>query len=297
MWAGSRLAILGAAGVAALATLFSGLASAAYPADPLADGNPSFCAPKKPVEDFGLLELPPVREVPETGEGLGHPAVDIYGGWGRVMPRPGGFGYGFSEHNYGGTVLLDWTVTAELWAVDSQGNTHQEVDSEELFIHRLDAADQPHIEVEPPEGRRGFYRFDMQISNRAGKTLGSYSAYFKVVRPYLKVDLGLARDAVRPGDRVFSRLENFGSESVTYGEDFAVQRLEGGQWVNQSALTPDYWLLWLGFLSPGGTGLCNSFVLPANTAPGRYRVVKSIGMERGGRRKGEVLRAPFTVSA
>lgn len=296
-WTGSPVA----AGVSqiiligALAILTSGTAHAAYPADPLADGNAAFCAPKEPVEDFGLLGLPPVRKVPESGEELGHGAVDIYGGWERVMPGPGGFGYGFSEHNYGGTVLLNWTVTAELWTIDKQGNAYQEVDREDLLIHRLDAAHQPHIEVEPPKGRRGFYRFDVQISNQAGEVLGSYGAYFKVVRPFWKVTLGLALDTLRPGQRVFGRLENFGTERVSYGEAFRVQRLEGGRWVNQPELTPDHWLAWLGGLPPGGTGLCNSFVLPTDASSGRYRVQKSVGPGRGAKKRA-VLAAPFTVT-
>jgi len=282
--------------VTALAVaLFPGIASAAYPADPAADGNPAFCVPKKPIEDFGLQALPPVREAPESGEALGHGAVDIYGGWDRVMPIPHGFGYGFSEHNYSGTVKLDWTVTAELWTIDKNGTPFEEVDHEELFIGRLDAAHQPHIEVEPSKGRRGFYRFKMKISERAGNELGSYGAYFKVVRPFWKVRLGLARAVVRPGQRVYSRLENFGTETVGYGESFTVQRREGGRWVGQPDLTPDLWLLWLGFLPPGGTGLCNSVTLPDDTSPGRYRFVKQVQPGPGHRRKGVTLTAPFTV--
>jgi hypothetical protein len=54
-----------AVGLAAAFAFAADSAHAAYPADPLADGNAKFCAPKKPVEDFGLLGLPRVREVPE----------------------------------------------------------------------------------------------------------------------------------------------------------------------------------------------------------------------------------------
>lgn len=144
--------------------------------DPFTFGDPAFCAPKKPVRDFGLSRLPAVREVPESVKSLGYGAVSIYGGWSRVMPEPSSFGYGFSESNYDGAVRLDWTVTASLWTVDWKGRRLREVDRQELFIGDLDAAHQPHIEVEPPGGRRGFYRFDMRIVDRSGKTVGSFGA-------------------------------------------------------------------------------------------------------------------------
>jgi hypothetical protein len=288
-----RIVISVVAVFAALTLALSENAVAAYPADPLADGNPAFCAPKEPIQDFGLSNLPPVQEVPESGDELGHGAVDIYGGWDHVMPKPHGFGYGFSEHHYGGTARLDWYVTASLWTIDKRGTPFQEVDREELFIGRLNAVHQPHIEVEPPAGRRGFYRLDMRISNQAGTVLGSYGTYFKVVRPFWKVKLGLARDEVQPGQRIFSRLENYGTETVHYGEAFGIQRLEGGEWMGQPDLVRGIWLRWLGILGPGRTGLCNSVSLPDDMEPGRYRIVKSV--EPGPRQKRIFLTAPFTI--
>lgn len=290
-----RLLTWCAVGFAGIALSSADAATAAYPANPLADGNPAFCAPKRPIEDFGLLDLPPIQEVPEeAGKALGRGAVDIYGGWGRVMPKPTGFGYGFSEHNYSGTVLLGWTITAELWTVDKNGSAFQKVDSQELFIGRLDAAHQPAIEVEPPKDRRGFYRFDMQIESAAGKTIASYGAYFKVVRPYWNVKLGLARNQVQPGQRVFSRLENFGTETVSYGESFSIERFEDGRWIRQPDLTPRLWLMWGGILGPGGTGLCNSIRLPADIDAGRYRVIKLAERSRRAREEAR-LTASFTV--
>lgn len=279
-------------GVAASA---SDTATAAYPADPLADGNPGFCAPNEPVEDFGLLELPPIREVPEeAGKALGRGAVDIYGGWDRIMAGPSGFGYAFSENNYTGTVRLDWTITAELWTVDKKGTAFAKVDSAELFIGRLDAAHQPSIEVVPPKDRRGFYRFNMRIEFAGGKVVASYGAYFKVARPYWNVKLGLAQETVRAGQRVFSRLENLGTERVFYGEAFSIERFENGGWTRQGDLTRNAWLMWLGGISPGGTGLCNSIRLPEDLSAGLYRFVKSV--EPGPRgRKSARLTAPFTV--
>ena len=245
--------------------------------DARTSGDPGFCAPTL-VRDFGLSSLPRAHEVPESGKPFGHGAVDIYGGgWTRVMPQPVSFGYGFSEHSYGGTVRLNWTVTAQLWAVDKTGATFQEVDSGELHIGRLGALHQPSIHLDPPKDRRGFYRFDLQITDEAGKELGSYDVYFKVVRPFWKPKLGLNRKWVHPGGTVLSRVENFGSETVQYGEAFRVQRFVGGQWLEQPDLLAPRWLLWLGALGAGGIGRCSSMSLPADASPGLYRIVKEVG--------------------
>ena len=195
------------------------------------------------------------------------------------MPEPSSFGYGFSEHNYGGTVLLDWTVTAQLSTVDRRGELLEQVDSDRLSIGRLDAAHQPNIEVEPPPDRRGFFRYDMQIANAAGRVLGSYGAYFKVVAPSWRPKLQLSRDTVYPGEQLRIRLASFGSETVAYAEPFGVMRFEDGRWALAPDLTPDRWLKWLGFISPGLTGRCNRLVLPSGTPPGRYRVVKVVGTQ------------------
>lgn len=258
-------------------------------------GDAAFCAAKTPVRDFGLSRLPALRKVPESAKPLGYGAVSIYGGWSRVMPQPFSFGYGFSEDNYRGVVPLDWTVTAQLWTANRNGTTLREVDREELFIGDLDATHQPHIEVDPLEGRRGFYRFDMQIVDRAGDGIGSYGAYFKVVPPTWKPRLGLSHDIVRPGERLLIRVENYGSETVTYGESFRVQRFEDGAWAPVADLTRHPWFMWLGALGPGGTGRCSSLSLPPDTAPGRYRIAKQVGTLRWPKGKRFRLTAPFEV--
>lgn len=281
--------------------LMACLATTACPAPASASmftyGNPAFCAPKKPVRDFGLSKLPPVREVPESAKPLGHGAVTMYGGWSRVMPEPQPFGYGFSEHNYGGDgVRLDWTITAQLWTVDKRGTPFREIDHEELFIGHLSALRQPHIDVDPPKGRRGFYRFSMQIADRSGKVIGAYGAYFRVVRPSWRPKLRLTREVLRPGERLLIRIENYGSKSVSYAEPFGVQRFENGGWVPVPDLLRARWRMWLGLLGAGGTGKCNVLSLPPDMPFGSYRIVKRVGTELGPRGRQVQLTAPFVVA-
>lgn len=274
-------------------------ATGATASDAFDFGNPSFCAPQPPVVDFGLSSLPAVHELSEreVGKELGHPAVSIYGGWSRVMSKPEKFGYGFSEDDYRGPVRVDWTVTAQLWAVGREGRAVEEVGHTGRYLKTIDAAYQPHIDLRPPD-RRGFYRFDLRIQSE-GTTIGSYSAYFKLVRPSWRPRLKLNRTVARPGQRVLSRLENLGSELIEYGEEFSVQRREGGRWRSaMDLLGRGGWLLWAGGLSAGGIGQCSALRLPADTAPGRYRIVKDISRPGGGRH-GKVfsVTAPFRVVA
>jgi len=264
-------------------------------ANPFMSEGSTFCDQRKPVRDFGLSGLPPVREAPESLKGLGYGAVTMYGGWDRVMSEPYPFGYGFSERRYDGSLPLDWTVSAQLWAIDRRGSDLEEVDRDELFIGRLSAASQPKIEVHPPEDRRGFYRFDMQIVGSEGREIASYSAHFKVVQPSWRPRLRLNRTVVRAGERLLARLENLGSRTVSYGESFGVERRDGGTWTPARDLLRGRWLMWLGLLGPGGSGKCNSLSIPPDTPPGSYRIVKGVGSDRWPKGREERLVAPFKV--
>ncbi len=262
-------------------------------------GEPAFCVPKKPARDFGFSQLPPVREVPVDGQlPFARPNVNIYGaGSSHVLTGRGSFGYGFSEENYEGTVRLDWTVTMQMWLLGRGAKPLREVDRETLQIGELDAADQPHISVETGS-RRGFYRADIQFTDQDGKQLGAYSSYIKVMRSFWKAKLLLDRRVYRPGQGVFSRPANLGTRTMTYGEDFAVQRWEDGRWAAAPEMTPNGWLLWLGVGGPGSPGLCSTTRVPADEAPGRYRIVKPVTELVPHRRdRPRRLVAPFLVAA
>lgn len=284
--------------VLAVAAMAAGAGDArAY--DPFTLGNPAFCEPKEPVRDFGFSRLPPVRTVPVDGQlPFARPNVNIYGSSPRVvLDRRGSIGYGFSEENFSGTVRLDWTVTAQMWLLGRRGKPVREVDAETLVIGELDAGDQPHISTETL-GRRGFYRFDIQFTDRDGNQLGAYSAYVRVARSFWKARLKLDRRIYRAGRRVFARLENLGTRTMTYGEFYAVQRRVRGGWVAAPELTPNGSLLWLGIAGPGAIGRCNAPRLPRDVEPGRYRIVKTV-TELVPKRRDRVhhLVAPFRVAA
>lgn len=285
-------------GRTALAVACTVMALAVVPAGASA-GGPAFCVPKKPARDFGLSHLPPVRNAPFDGTmPFAPPNVNVYGGslLGEVSPGRTSSGFGFSEENYDGTVRLDWTVTMQMWRLGGRGASLREVDSERLFIGELDAGNQPHISVETL-GRHGFYRADVQFTDEDGRQLAAYSSYVKVMRPFWKARLRVDRRTYRPGQKVLSRLENLGTRTMTYGEEFEVQRLARGKWVAAPDLTPNGSLLWLGVSGPGAYGVCNSVRLPKDVAPGRYRIVKPV-TEAVPHRRDRLRRlvAPFLVA-
>jgi hypothetical protein len=272
-----------------------GLPGAATSAAAGSSANPSFCSPTKPLRDFGLSKLPPLREFPlDKQPSFVPPNVNVYDSGEQIVTGPTSFGYGFSEDNLEGTVKLGWTVTAQLWRITRGGRPLRQVRSTVLQIGRLDAAHQPHIDADLP-GQRGFYRFDFQFSDRDGSQLGSYGSYVRVVKPFWRVRLGIEHRSYRSGERVQTRVENYGTEAVAYGEDFLVQRLEEGRWLRDRALTPDGFFLWLGILRAGNPSPCIGPRIPSGTEPGRYRILKSVGHPSDFEDNPRWLTAPFTV--
>ena len=205
------------------------------------------------------------------------------------------FGYGFSEDNFRGPARVHWTVTAQLWALDGEGNAVEEVAHTGLSLPKIDAAHQKNIGLTPPD-RLGFYRFDLEIWSR-GRELGSWSSYLTVVRPSWRVRLAVDRAVVHPGQRVLARLENLGTAEVGYGEYFKVARRREGGWSAAPGLTQEFWEEWAGGILPGGFGTCNAVNLPDDVAPGRYRIVKYVTRGIGvGDGNPERVAVPFTVA-
>ncbi|HEX5761810.1 MAG TPA: hypothetical protein VFY04_01675 [Solirubrobacterales bacterium] len=267
------------------------------PGDPFSFGNPAFCSPKDLVRDFGLSRLPPVREVPESGDLPFAPkTVSLVGYGGHVLPIGESFGYELWSENYVGRTPLHWTLTAQMFAVSRSGTTGQEVDREEIEVPTISSGDQIALYLDPAR-QPGFYRYDLSISNEEGKVLGRYSEYLKVfAKEFWKVRLGLSRRRVRPGQRILSRVENLGTVPVRYGEDFSVQRFDGSDWIGVPEATPGLVASWLGNVAAGGTGRCSALSLPRDFPLGRYRIVKRVnpGSRFPGRRLYH-LAAPFKV--
>lgn len=264
-------------------------------------GQHSFCDPDRQARDFGFAALLPVHELDESTSGreLGHPHVTVYGGLQEVRPvtRPGKVGFHFFETGSPDPVFVHWTVTETLWAVDAHGEHAVEVGHAGLVVDPINLQHEPGptIGIAPP-ARLGFYRYDLRIIQR-GETIGTYSAYLKLVRPSSRARLLLGHRIVPAGGRIPWRLENLGSEQVDYGEEFKVERKQGGAWTHVRGFGEGVWSLVTLILEPGATGGCETQRLPWSLPPGRYRIVQEAELFRWPKVKPDdvMLKAPFTV--
>ncbi|MDQ3725744.1 MAG: hypothetical protein M3335_07655 [Actinomycetota bacterium] len=212
-----------------------------------------------------------------------------------IVGKGGGFGYRFFDETYGRReqVRLDWSVGTSLSRIDRRGRVLRQVSSEEQLLGVVREIGELDFWLDTP-GRFGLYRYDIEFRDQgSGEVLGSYSEYLRVVKPTYHAGLAVNRRHVRPGQRVFARVENRGTSWVEFGVPYAVQRFEGGRWVGQD-LGIDAWPLPLIYMGSGLTGECMPYRVPADASPGRYRFVKSLDFAR---RPGKRAVAFFRVGA
>lgn len=212
-----------------------------------------------------------------------------------MIPIGQSFGYRLWSTNYFGRTPLYWTLRARMVVVSRAGAVGREVDQMERTIRTIRSADEVELYLEPLR-RPGFYRYDFEIIDSRGKTLGAYSEYLKVfARWFWRVKLGLNGERFHVGQQVLSRIENFGTEWGEYGAAFSVQRFEG-EWVGMPDAVRGGWALWGGILSPGAAGRCNRLFLGDQFQPGLYRIVKDVDRPARPKRKRPYhLVAPFEI--
>lgn len=235
-----------------------------------------------PVHDYEapLDRLPPVRRVP-LGEDLpfGPRNMSIYQlASSRIVVGEGGFGYAFFDDTWGvrEQVRLDWDVSTALWRIGRRGGELRQVASDEQHFGVVRGIEEfLHFWLDVPPGP-ALYRYDIEFRDHgSGEVLGSYSEYLRVVRPTFHAGIAVNRRHVRPGQRVFARIENRGTSWVEFGVPYAVQRFEGGRWVEQD-LGDGAWPMPALLMGSGQSGWCMRYRVPADASPGRYRFVKDL---------------------
>jgi hypothetical protein len=297
-----RATMLLVVALAAMAMLTAGSSSTearhrVVPEDPFTFGNAAFCAPKEPVEDFGLSELPQVREAPESGDlSFGPKTVSLQLAAGPILPPGESVGFWLHSENYGGHTPLHWVLRNRIRPVDTSGQAGRVVARSRTRVRTITSADEVKLFLRPPRSP-GFYRYDVEIVDFDGKLLAEYSRYVRVERKFWDARLGLDGHEFKPGGQVLSRVENFGTEPIAYGAEFGIQANQGGSWVRVRNPSQEIWLAWLGSAGPGLAGRCSALRLPRDFPPGQYRIVKEVGPSSWPTGKQSYhLAAPFEVA-
>jgi len=265
--------------------------------DPYTFGNPAFCAPQKPVEDFGISELPPLREAPASGDlPFGPETVRLGLFLGPVFTPGESVGFWLYSENFVGRTPLRWVVRNRIRLLDASGRAGRVTARGRTRVRTINAGKEVKLFLRPPR-RLGFYRYEIEIAEFGGKRLARYSSYARVERKFWDARLGLDRDRHRPGQRVLSRVENFGSEYIAFGADFGIQRRRGEGWVRVRNPSGGAFPAWLGFAHPGLAGRCSPLSLPRDFPAGRYRIVKEVERSIGSdEEESYYLTAPFEVA-
>ncbi len=285
----------GYCGVAIIITVTLTCAAVSAAGAPAAPFNPTSCEPTV-VRDYRapLQMLPRARAVPPSGQLPFAPRHTSLVLTRSIVVGEGAVGfrfYGRSPTN--GNFDLNWVVRAQIARVD-RGGVPTKIVSSRLNKYTLVSRMQK-VRMWLGELRaQGFYRVTITFNRLSdGKVLGRYEEYARVVKPTIHVRLTPSVQQVPAGGKVDFRIENFGTLPVGAGQEFEFERFDNGSWVLDAASPPGPWLEALGLLRSGEAGMCESFEVPSDVLPGRYRVSKRVRVGGASRK----LYAPFLVTA
>jgi hypothetical protein len=243
----------------------------------IADADP-FCETsvvrnyRKPLEG-----MPPLHSSP-LGERLSFGPRNVF--FGRTGPWPlvvGSAEIGFhlsyasiTKHNTGPP--LHWLVTAKLAQVDLSGLVRDVIDWKR--VDGLELSDRISFSFQPPS-KPALYRIEVVFRNKSRKKLGRFGEYFRVMRPTLDAGLSLNGASFRPGETVSARLENYGTEALSYGLHYSIEAFDGSAWA-RSPISPSGPVVAIGLATgPGEAASCWDFRIPPDAPPGLYRFVWS----------------------
>jgi hypothetical protein len=191
-----------------------------------------------------------------------------------------------------------WDVTVAFARVNRDGKVVQPIGQRRLRLGDL----APALITEPGfamSGKPAIYRTTLVIRAPSGRKLAEFGNYYRVIRPTVHVHLAPISTVYRPGATLFARVQNPGAAFVLFGEEFAIEKLEGESWIPAPG-SPGPFAIPLYFVAPGtNSSHCIVFPIPTSIPAGKYRVTQEvvISWPFEHRESRPTLRAEFEVAA
>lgn len=256
---------------------FKGLARADYqPAS-----TTGFCD-ERVAHDYArpFEQMPAVREAPSSGHLPFAPRVVTFDTPTTEILVPGqtlniSYGLGVST---GGLLprRLAWTINSRLIQVNARGGDLRVVEQNTLKVDTRSAKEVAELEFSfRVSARPLFYLVETQFLAPNGRRLGHYGEYFRVVRPTRSTTLVAYPPEIRAGEELTFRVENWGTQTVSFGESFGLEKEVDGAWFLVSLPPYNVHMRRLG-LGAGEVGACQTLESPRELKSGRYRVGKDL---------------------
>jgi hypothetical protein len=256
-----------------------------------------FCVPRL-LHDYEapLDRLPAVRRPPASGKlpfGSSRVSFRRVAGFEDefmiVQGDPLEYEFSLTGAAYG-PKTLDWTVESRLVRIDRRGRGLALVKRRREHVGMLEVVTDDGQKIFREIGfsrssTPGIYRYDLIFRNERGGLLGRYHDYYLVVAENSDVQLALNGASFRPGDQLLAQVQNFGTDHLSYGVEFSLERYEGAVWTAVDleqffGRKVGFIMIGLG-LGPGAADNCSvAMIIPANAQPGRYRIVKGFNWSR-----------------
>lgn len=260
--------------LAAASTMAYPAASSAAPA--YEPEPPSFCR-ETVIRDYlaRLERMPKLHSPPANGRiGFGSAGV-VLTPYPSLVVGEGTVGYTLKPRSDGSAAHPRWEVTTTLSRINGRGRAVETLNRSTRRVTNIRPWKDAGVELDV-EGKRALYRMTIVFHNLAGRELGGYGFYFRVVAPTENARLGLSASSYRHGQTVFGRVENLGTMLTVYGGPYSIERLEGSAWTRAPESPRGPWLAIAYFSPPGKAGPCSSFNIAPSMPPGRYRMVKRV---------------------
>jgi hypothetical protein len=233
-----------------------------------------------------LREMRPIHRLPGTSDpsvpsrlafGPGRLRMSVVGDSALAGPRDVGFQLSAVPKKGLGPVELDWRVVSQLAAVRRSGTVAKELFFMRTNIGRLRADGSERLELTLTTPRQaGFYRIQSTFFDASGKHLGRYAEYFRILRWRGEFGASVSPRHLHGGDVLTSRVETSGTLPILFGNFFAIDRFEGGEW-QLDPMTPTDFTGELYLMYPGLLTECRLLRLPVDASPGHYRLRRGLG--------------------